>query len=43
MNYKKNILEKIANNQEVIGIIGLGYAGLPTLVRECNAYFTSIG
>lgn len=29
MNYKNQILEKIASNKEVIGIIGLGYVGLP--------------
>ena len=29
MNYSSVILEKIKNNQEIVGIIGLGYVGLP--------------
>jgi UDP-N-acetyl-D-glucosamine dehydrogenase len=29
MNYKQQILEKINNNTVVVGIIGLGYVGLP--------------
>ena len=31
MNYKNQLLEKIAANTEVVGIIGLGYVGLPAL------------
>lgn len=32
MNYKNQLLEKIAANTEVVGIIGLGYVGLPLSV-----------
>ncbi|MDH7552996.1 MAG: nucleotide sugar dehydrogenase [Spirochaetota bacterium] len=32
MNYKQQILEKINNNSIVVGIIGLGYVGLPLAV-----------
>ncbi len=43
MNYKKTILEKIANNTEVIGIIGLGYVGLPLAVNFAEAGIKTIG
>ncbi|MCG6191211.1 nucleotide sugar dehydrogenase [Maribellus maritimus] len=33
MNYKNQILKKIAQNREVVGIIGLGYVGLPLAVN----------
>jgi len=33
MNHKATILSKIAGNQEVVGIIGLGYVGLPLAVN----------
>jgi len=33
MNYKSELLTKIAHNQEVVGIIGLGYVGLPFAVN----------
>lgn len=32
MNYKESILNKIDTNQEVVGVIGLGYVGLPLAV-----------
>jgi len=37
MNYKNQILEKIASNTEVVGIIGLGYVGLPLAVNFAEA------
>ena len=40
MNYKKTILEKITNNTEVVGIIGLGYVGLPLAVNFAEALAT---
>ena len=33
MNLKENILQKIAESKELVGIIGLGYVGLPLAVR----------
>lgn len=37
MNYKKIILEKIVNNKEVVGIIGLGKVGLPLALNFAEA------
>ena len=33
MTNKETILEKIKNNQEIVGIIGLGYVGLPVSAK----------
>src|SRR5215469_15927358 len=38
-----NIHEKIKNNQEVIGIIGLGYVGLPLAVAFAEAGMQVVG
>jgi len=43
MTYKEQILNKIANNTEVIGIIGLGYVGLPLAVNFAEAGVKVIG
>src|SRR5690606_14323761 len=43
MNHKENILSKIAGNQEVVGIIGLGYVGLPLAVNFAQAGVKTIG
>ncbi len=43
MNYAKNILEKIASGKEVVGIIGLGYVGLPLAVNFAEAGVKTIG
>lgn len=43
MNYKNQILEKIANNKEVVGVIGLGYVGLPLAVNFAEAGIKTIG
>ena len=43
MNYTSSILEKIKNNQEIIGIIGLGYVGLPLAVNFAEAGVKVIG
>lgn len=32
MNFKKELLDKIKNNSELVGILGLGYVGLPLAV-----------
>ena len=42
MNYKTQILKKIANNTEVIGVIGLGYVGLPLAVNFAEAGIKTI-
>ncbi|MFW5756257.1 MAG: NAD(P)-binding domain-containing protein, partial [Tangfeifania sp.] len=43
MNYKNQILKKIANNTEVVGIIGLGYVGLPLAVNFAEAGIKTLG
>jgi UDP-N-acetyl-D-glucosamine dehydrogenase len=43
MNYKETILSKIAANTEVVGIIGLGYVGLPLAVNFAEAGIITIG
>jgi UDP-N-acetyl-D-glucosamine dehydrogenase len=43
MTYYNSILKKIASNNEVIGIIGLGYVGLPLAVSFAEAGVKVIG
>jgi UDP-N-acetyl-D-glucosamine dehydrogenase len=43
MSYKQQILKKIENNTEVVGIIGLGYVGLPLAVNFAEAGVKVIG
>lgn len=43
MNYREKILERIKANQEVVGIIGLGYVGLPLAVNFAEAGIKTIG
>ncbi len=43
MNHTKTILEKIENNTEVVGVIGLGYVGLPLAVNFAEANIKVIG
>lgn len=43
MTNKELILEKIKQNQEIIGIIGLGYVGLPLAVNFAEAGIKVIG
>ena len=43
MTNKQQILQKIQSNQEVIGVIGLGYVGLPLAVNFAEAGIKTIG
>lgn len=43
MDYKKELLEKIEDNAETVGIIGLGYVGLPLAVNFAEAGVKTIG
>ncbi len=43
MNHKEKILSKIETNQEVIGVIGLGYVGLPLAVNFAEAGIKTFG
>jgi len=43
MNMKEQLLEKINTKTAVVGVIGLGYVGLPLAVEKANAGFRTIG
>ena len=43
MNIKEQLLEKINTKTAVVGVIGLGYVGLPLAVEKANAGFRTIG
>lgn len=43
MNHKETIINKIASNTERIGVIGLGYVGLPLAVNFAEAGIEVIG
>jgi UDP-N-acetyl-D-glucosamine dehydrogenase len=43
MNLKKYLSRKITDNKEVIGVIGLGYVGLPLAVNFAEAGIKTIG
>ena len=40
---KNDLLEKIADRSLVIGVVGLGYVGLPLAVEKAKAGFKTIG
>ena len=41
--YKKQLLTKIKNKAAVLGVIGLGYVGLPLAVEKAKAGYKTIG
>lgn len=41
--YKKQLLDKIAGREARVGVIGLGYVGLPLVVEFAHAGFNSLG
>jgi UDP-N-acetyl-D-glucosamine dehydrogenase len=43
MDYKSTILQKIQTNTETVGIIGLGYVGLPLAVAFAEASVKTLG
>ena len=43
MDLKEAILEKINNKTAVVGVIGLGYVGLPLSVEKAKAGYKTIG
>ncbi len=43
MTHKQTILDKIKHNREIVGIIGLGYVGLPLAVNFAEAGIKVIG
>ena len=40
---KANILNKIENREITVGVVGLGYVGLPLAVEKAKAGFKTIG
>jgi len=42
-SYKKQLLSKIKNKTAVLGVIGLGYVGLPLAVEKAKAGYKTIG
>ena len=40
---KQTLLNKIKNRQAVLGVVGLGYVGLPLAVEKAKAGYTTIG
>ena len=43
MNMKERLLEKIAKRDITVGVVGLGYVGLPLAVAKAKAGFKTIG
>ena len=43
MDLKTNFLQKINNNTEIVGVIGLGYVGLPLAVNFAEVGVKVIG
>lgn len=43
MDYKTRILSKIADREAVVGVVGLGYVGLPLAVAFAEAGFSVVG
>lgn len=43
MNMKETLLRKIENREIVVGVVGLGYVGLPLAVEKAKAGFKTIG
>ncbi len=40
---KEQLLSKINNKQAKVGVVGLGYVGLPLAVEKANAGYETIG
>ena len=43
MNMKELVLEKIQKKTIIVGVVGLGYVGLPLAVEKAKAGFKTIG
>ena len=42
-NIKETLIKKIENHEIVVGVVGLGYVGLPLAVEKAKAGFKTIG
>jgi nucleotide sugar dehydrogenase len=43
MNYKGTLLQKIKNHSAIVGVVGLGYVGLPFAVEKAKVGFRVLG
>lgn len=43
MNMKQELIKKIENKTILVGVVGLGYVGLPLAVEKAKAGFKTIG
>lgn len=43
MDTLKKLKEKIVNHKATVGVVGLGYVGLPLAVEKARAGFKTIG
>ena len=43
MNMKNELLKKIEKKELTVGVVGLGYVGLPLAVEKAKAGFKTIG
>ena len=43
MRHKQNLLEKLSSREATVGVVGLGYVGLPLAVEFANAGFSVLG
>lgn len=43
MNMKQTLLNKIKNKEIIVGVVGLGYVGLPLAVEKAKAGYKTIG
>lgn len=43
MSLKQNLLDKINSKQIIVGVVGLGYVGLPLAVEKAKAGYKTIG
>lgn len=43
MNYKENLKAKLVDKTAIIGVVGLGYVGLPLLLRFGDVGFRTVG
>lgn len=43
MNMKQELLRKIKNKEIIVGVVGLGYVGLPLAVEKAKAGYKTIG
>ena len=43
LDMKQKLLDKIASKEIVVGVVGMGYVGLPLAVEKAKAGFKTIG